>query len=264
MFRYIFELPLVVSGPAIVIGLSLFAMSGLVFVRKRILPHWRVNPADSEFAGAMVQSIFVFYGIALALIAVSVWQTYSDVSKVVSEEATALAALYRDVTGYPLPLREELQQQLKEYTRYIVHEAWPTQRQGRVPTDGIQQIDRFQVTLVKFEPATEGQKLLHAETLRAYNHMLLFRRMRLDAVDTGLPSVMWLVVAAGALISVTSSFFFKIEDIRIHAVFVALLATFIGLVIFMTLALDHPFRGDLGIGSQPYQLIYEQLMKRQP
>ena len=117
MFRPIFELPLVVSGPAIVIGLSLFAMSGLVFVRKRILPHWRVNPADSEFAGAMVQSIFVFYGIALALIAVSVWQTYSDVSKVVSEEATALAALYRDVTGYPLPLREELQQQLKEYTR---------------------------------------------------------------------------------------------------------------------------------------------------
>jgi len=47
-------------------------------------------------------------------------------------------------------------------------------------------------------------------------------------------------------------------------VFVALLATFIGLVIFMTLALDLPFRGDLGIGSQPYQLIYEQLMKRQP
>jgi hypothetical protein len=29
----------------------------------------------------------------------------------------------------------------------------------------------------------------------------------------------------------------------------------------MILALDRPFRGDLGLGSGPYQLVYEQLMK---
>ena len=49
----------------------------------------------------MLQSVMVFYGLAVALIAVSVWQTYSDTSKVVSSEATALAALYRDVSSYP-------------------------------------------------------------------------------------------------------------------------------------------------------------------
>jgi hypothetical protein len=42
---------------------------------------------------------------------------------------------------------------------------------------------------------------------------------------------------------------------------VQLLAAFIGLVIFMIFALDHPYRGDLGIPSDPYQLIYDQLMK---
>ena len=36
---------------------------------------------------------------------------------------------------------------------------------------------------------------------------------------------------------------------------------FMGLVIFMILALDHPFEGDLGIDPQPYQLIYDHLMK---
>jgi len=45
---------------------------------------------------------------------------------------------------------------------------------------------------------------------------------------------------------------------------VTLLAIFMGLVIFMILALDRPFRGDLGLGSEPYQLIYNQLMKRSP
>jgi hypothetical protein len=47
----------------------------------------------------------VFYGLAVALIAVSVSQPYTDVSKLVSLEATALASLYRDVSGYPEPVR---------------------------------------------------------------------------------------------------------------------------------------------------------------
>jgi hypothetical protein len=32
----------------------------------------------------------------------------------------------------------------------------------------------------------------------------------------------------------------------------------------MILSLDRPFRGDLGIGADPYQLVYDQLMKGNP
>jgi hypothetical protein len=260
MLDFAFELPLAISGPAIILGLCLFAIGGLLFVRRQVLPRWRVWPTDSECTGAMVQSVMVFYGLALALIAVNVWQTYSDVSKIVSQEVTALAALYRDVSGYPAPLREQLQQELRGYVSYTIHEAWPMQQRGHVPIAGIELMNHFQATLVTCEPASEGHKLLHAETLRAYNQMLLARRMRLDAVGTGLPMVLWIVVAAGAVISLSASFFFRVDEIRLHAVLVILLAAFIGLVIFMTFALDRPFRGDLGISAEPYHLIYDQLM----
>jgi hypothetical protein len=63
------------------------------------------------------------------------------------------------------------------------------------------------------------------------------------------------------LIGLSSSFFFKVEDARLHGIQVLLLAAFIGLVIFMIFALDRPFRGDLGLGPEPYRLIYDQLMK---
>jgi hypothetical protein len=43
---------------------------------------------------------------------------------------------------------------------------------------------------------------------------------------------------------------------------VLLLSTFIALVIFVILAMDRPFRGDLGIGPESFQLVYDQLMKR--
>ena len=223
MLDLLFELPLAVSGPGIILALCLFAMAGLVFIRRRVLPGWRVRAEDSEFTGAMVQAV-----------------------------------------RYPTPVRGQLQQGLRDYVSYVIHQAWPLQQRGRVPAGGVELMNRFQATLVACEPVTEGQKLLYAETLRAYNHMMLSRRMRLDAVDTGLPAVLWVVVAAGAVITLSASFFFKVEDIRLHGTLVLLLATFIGLVIFMTLALDRPFRGDLGIRADPYQLIHDQLMKSQP
>ena len=264
MFEFLFDLPLAITGPAILGVLYLFVLVGLVLVRRRVLPRLRIQVADSEFAGAMLQSIMVFYGLAVALIAMSVWQTYSEVSKIVTGEASSLNGLYRDVSSYPEPIRWELQNELRQYTEQVIHEAWPLQRRGQVPTAGIAHMSRFQAVLDKFEPGTEGQKLLHGETLRAYNQMIQARRQRLDAVTTGLPGIMWAVVLVGAFIGLSAAFFFKVEDARLHGVQVLLLATFIGLIMFMIFALDRPFRGDLGLRADPYRLVFDQLMTGNP
>jgi hypothetical protein len=255
------DAPLAILGPAVILALSLASLVLLLLVRRYVLPRLRVKESDSEFIGAMVQSVMVFYGLALALTAVNVWQTYNDVSKTVSLEATAFAALYRDVSGYPEPLRARLQGEIRGYIEQVIHEAWPLQRKGQVPSAGVQWMNRLQAALVGFEPSGEGQKVLHAETVAAYNRAMQARRQRLDAVGTGLPGVMWAVILVGALISISSSFFFRVEDARIHGILVVLLAALIGLVMVQTIALDRPFRGPLGLGPEPYQLVYDQLMK---
>jgi hypothetical protein len=264
MFESLFDIPLWIAGTVIMTSLCVFSVVGLLLVRRRLLPRLRIHEGDSEFTGAMMQSVMVFYGLAVALIAVTVFETYSDITKTVDGEATAINAIYRDVTSYPEPIRTELQKGLRDYTRYVIDEAWPLQQRGKIPGGGFQHITHFQEVLTKFEPTTEGQKLLHGETLRAYNVLIQARRMRLDAVGTGLPKVMWGVVVFGAFIGLTAAFFFRVEDARLHLIQVLLLAVFIGLVIFMILSLDRPFRGDLGIPAEPYQLVYDQLMKSNP
>ncbi|MEO8614874.1 MAG: DUF4239 domain-containing protein [Luteolibacter sp.] len=260
MIDAFFDLPLWISGTLIVLGLCLYSIAGLLFVRRCILPRLRIREVDGEFSGAMLQAVMVFYGLAVALISVSVWESYGEVSKTISQEATAIAALYRDVTSYPQPIRTQLQQDLREYTDQIIHEAWPMQKRGETPTGGVALIDQFQRTLDTFEPATEGQKILHSEALRAYNILFQARRMRLDSVGTRLPGLLWFVIIVGAFISLCSAFFFKIEDARLHGIQLTLLATFIGLIIFMILALDRPYHGELGLPADPYQLIYDHLM----
>jgi len=264
MLEFLFDLPLLITGPAIVGSLCLFAVVGLLVVRRLVLPRLRIHALDSEFTGAMLQAVMVFYGLAVALIAVSVWQSYSDASRLVSQEAAAIGALYRDVSLYPEPLRSELQKTARAYLDHLIHEAWPVQRQGKVPGVKAETVNRLLRSLATFEPATEGQRLLHGEALRAFNAAILATRLRVDAGRTALPGILWVVIVAGAVISLSAAFFFKVEDVRLHGILVTLLATFVGLVIFMIFALDRPFRGDLGLGSEPHQLIYEQLMKANP
>jgi len=262
MLEAMFDLPLGLAGPAIVLGLVAFALGGLRLVRRVVLPRLRISEADSDFSGSLMQAVMVFYGLAVALIAVSVWQSYDDVSKLVSQEATAIAALHRDVSGYPEPERTLLQAELREYVRFIVDEAWPQQRLGLVPVGAERLLERFEETLIAFEPDSAGRGLLHAEALRAFNDVVKARELRLDAVTTGLPGVMWIVVLAGACIGLSAAFFFKVDDGRLHAIQVTLLSVFIGLVIFMILALDRPFRGDLGLTPEPYELVYEQMSQQ--
>ena len=265
MLDSLFDLPLAITGPAIILTLCAFAVMGLVLVRRFALPRLRIRLEDSEFSGTMVQSVMVFYGLAVALIAVSVFENYSDVSTIVSREASELGALYRDASGYPEPIRPVLQKELRDYVQYVIHTAWPAQQKGQVALRGVEMLNRFQSTLTGFEPATEGQKLLHAEALRAYNQLVEARSLRLDAVvNTGLPGVLWIVVLAGAVIGLSAAFFFKVEDIRLHAILVSLLAAFMGLIIFMIFAFDRPFRGDLGLQPEPYQLVYDKVMHGAP
>jgi hypothetical protein len=256
----LFRLPLLISGGLIIGCLCAYSLLGLALVRRFVLPRLRVSGDDSDFTGAMVQAVMVFYGLAVALVAVSVWETHSGVSEVVSMEASRLGGIYRDVSGYPEPIRTELRDELLGYTTYLIDEAWPQQRTGVQPTRGVEWMNRFQASLCKFEPATEGQKLLHGEALSAFNRLIEARRMRLDAMLVRLPNALWFVITFGACISLASTFLFKVPDIRLHAVQVLLLSIFVGLVITLILAFDRPFTGDLGIGPESYQLIREQLM----
>jgi Protein of unknown function (DUF4239) len=261
MFDFLFDLHLAVVGAAILILLCAFALSGLAIFSRYILPRLKLGPEESVFTSAMMQAVMVFYGLAVALIAVSVWQTYTDAGATTSREATAIGVLYREMGGYPEPVRSQLRQELREYVEYIINEAWPQQRRGEVPRGGVEKVNDVEAKLVAFEPATEGQKLLHAETLRAYSQLIEARRLRLDAVLTGLPGALWFVIVLGALVSLSSTFFFHVEDALLQRIQVVLLAIFIGMIIFIIFALDRPFRGDLGLQPDSYQLIYDQLMK---
>jgi hypothetical protein len=262
MIDFLLSLPLWFLAIVLNAWLMGFSLASLWFLRRWWLPKLRIDNDASLFYGAAVmQSAMVLYGLIAALTAVSVWSRHAQVSDIVSGEATAIAMVWRDLGGYPNPQRDSMHGILRGYTEQIINEAWPLQRSGRVPRLGTEWLDRLQAQLFVFEPLSEAHKILHAQTLGAYNHLVEARRQRLDAVNTGLPTVMWFVLLPGAMGCLLLSLFFPVQDGRFHAVLVTGLAGFVAMVLFVIVSLDRPYQGPMAIPPDSYQLVHDQLMK---
>lgn len=260
MIDFLFSLHLWTLAILLNVTLCGFAVLSVWAFRRWILTSWTIRSEDGEYSGAVTQSIMVCYGLIAALTAVKVWDRYDQVQEIAAAEATSISALWRDLGGYPAPTREKLRSQLRSYTEHVIQKAWPEMQKGRVPTAGVQMITDFRETLFQFEPATESQKLIHAEALRAFNQMAVDRRKRVDSSTTGLPSVLWSVLLPGAFASILLSLFYRIEEPKVQYVCTIGLAGFIAMVLFVIFALDRPFVGDMGITPESYQRVYDHLM----
>ena len=63
---------------------------------------------------------------------------------------------------------------------------------------------RFRAPALRLRAGTEGQKIVHGQTLAAYNKLLEARRLRLQAVeDTALPLELWVVVLLLGVIAIS-------------------------------------------------------------
>ena len=262
MIDFLVGLPLWILAVVLNVWLIGFTLVALGVLRRWVFPRVRMASEPAlYFSIGVMQAAFMMFGLIAALTAVSVWQRYEVVSGIVSDEATAIAGLYRDFGGYPEPHRQLLRATLRGYTEQIINEAWPAHRQGRHIVKGVEWMDHLQGQLFAVEPATEGQKVLYSQTLAQYNRVLQARRQRLDAVTTGLPIVVWWALLPGAMGCLVLSLFVPVEDRRHHIVLSALLAGFVAMVLFIIIALDRPFRGAMAIPPDSYQLVLDQLMK---
>ena len=242
---------------------AIYGHFGLSFARRFVFARLgRHSSHQDETTATVVHGILIIYGLAVALLAVAVWEKYAEVTRTVSAEAASIAALYRDVNGYPEPLRTRLRAQLKAYTEYTIREAWPVQRRGRIPEGEISVIDQFQDALRAYEPTTMGQLALHQGTVASYNTMIQNRRQRLEFVKVGLPAPLWAVILFGALITITCSFFLDWGGGgKLNRLLIVTLAAVMGLLIFMIVIYDQPLRGNHSVSAEAYEVVYDQLMR---
>lgn len=218
------------------------------------------NEEWDRVLGYAMTSYGVFYGILLALIAVSVYENFQRVDGIVLDEASAVGVLYRAVSSYPQPEASQLQDLLRTYTTNVITVDWPQQAAGVIPLQGNDDVAAIQKVLFSFEPTTAGQQVLHQETLARYFDFVELRRDRLDETRLALPSLLWVLLGVGAALNAVLLALIEARNLRVHLIMSGILAIFVAMLIFVTAAMDHPYSGIIAVGPETYVDVLTRLM----
>jgi hypothetical protein len=243
VFHWIYEVPSLLAIAAFGAAFVVICWLG-IFVTRPFVKNWfHWQPGLNPILGDYLQYFGVIYGLLLGLLAVGTYQNHADAAKAASSEASALAGLYRDVSGYPEPYRTELRTLVRDYTRTTIEDDWPLQRKGILPPPPLANpVTAIHTRMVQFEPQTTGQAAVHQTALGQYTAFLESRRSRLYSATSGMPVVMWYTVGLGALINMI---FLWLLDIRLgpHLLIAGLISFFTATMICLIAILDSPFRG---------------------
>ena len=200
------------------------------------------------------------YAVLLGLLTVATFQNTKDVEDGISHEASALSAIYHSADGYPDPQRGELKAELRDYTHYVIEKDWPAHRRGGVLEGGEHRLQVIRSTLLSQEPANKTQELLQSEVLRYLDQMMVAREQRLAAVTATIPPVLWYVVAIGAFLMIAFLWMLYIKLVP-HIIFGGITAFFLGMMIFLIYAMDHPLQGAVSVQPDPFRSVYDLVMK---
>jgi hypothetical protein len=242
---------------ALILGINVGgSLIGQILTRRLVRRSFSQALEDhNEAVGAFIQAYGVFYGITLGLVAVAAWNNFDKCQDLVASEATALNAFARDVGVLPEPIRSELRAQIIEYLDDLLDQGWNAARLGRVAPEGGAHLHAIHQRLAQFEPTTERESVLFHEALDQLNVWVERRSDRLANLDTCLPSILWWILIAGAVINMLILYVVRIEPFHAHLTLTGLVACFIGLMIFLIAAMDHPFQGELSIDPKPFELL---------
>jgi hypothetical protein len=213
----------------------------------------------NEAIGYGTSAFSLFYGLLLGLLTVAAYQNNERVKQAILNEATAISAFYSDMDMYPEPVRSDLKAMLRDYVLFTIHKEWRAHREGKFLDGGTNRANTVRQRLAKFEPQTESQKIIHAEVISNFQTFIQARQQRLMGVITAIPDVLWYAVLVGAAINILLLVALRMP-LRQQFVLGTTTAFFLGVILFVIVALDRPLRGISGLNPDPIRLLWERQM----
>ena len=259
MLLRLYDLPIWEMVALITGAFLLVNFLGSIFIRPFLRLIVRNQYGANDLISYLLGAHGVYFGILLGLLSLAAYENFNKAETQVTQEAASMSGLYRVFSGYPKPTRDELRQLLREYARSVISEDWPAQRRGETTRGGTELVTKIQTVLYAFEPQTPGQELLHGQALSSFNDLRDFRRLRLYAVTSGIPELLWYVVLIGAITSMVLFWMLEMKFLP-HLLLGGISNFFLATLIAFVVAMDNPFLGEVSISSSPFEQIYDQLM----
>jgi hypothetical protein len=246
---YMSTIEQIITVTVIFSGLSVL---GLYIVR--ILVPLETLKKNHEVAGFTFGVLGAFYGLLLAFVIVAAWERFDRANANVQEEGVALISLYRLSKGFSPPAASNMQHAIRAYTHRLIDVEWPDMAESKFSTidDSVGTLPLWQI-VATYKSEDPRQTLLVDKSYDQLSKLTEETSLRYLYSKENLPSVVWLVIYAGLIITIGFSYFFGLETFFSQALMCAVFSALLGLTILAILELAHPYQGAVVVSSQPLQ-----------
>jgi hypothetical protein len=226
---------------------------GPALVRRRALSLKEKDHHD--VLGIMFSVAAAFYGVVLAFVIVAAWQDFQDASSHEQAESLALTELFAMSTHFPEPVRDPMIGAIRAYVNDALKYEWAGQ--PRV-TPARHDLIRMLAILLSMNPQTQKQGILYGKAMDQLTRLFEARQERLLYSSSNIPTIVWMVIGFGAMVTIILSFFFFTQH-RVLQAFTSMLFTMlIGLTIIAIYDLSHPYQGFTRISPTGFkELLHE-------
>jgi hypothetical protein len=234
-----------ISGFFLVSASTLVAVIGLLVVR-RVL-HSKNLISSHDVGGYLLSVVGTVYAVILGLIVVDAMGKFQEARQTTERESNALADVVLLSNQLPARQRARVQELAQVYVHRVLEDEWPILDHGRVaPSARRAAIDLIDA-VTAFEPQTNKEQEIYGTELEALCEFWNCRRTRTNTAAHGVPTLEWVILIVGAVITVAFTYFFKLEHLRIQMVMTAMVAMVIALCLFLVLMFGYPYSGELKV-----------------
>jgi len=237
----------------LVVVLPGVAIAGALLVRRIVGAD--VLARHNDVAGFIYAVVGVLYAVLLGFTAIIVWEQFRRAQEGAELEANALADLFRDAQVFPVAVRDQVENRLRDYARLVVEEEWPAMAAGEVSEPTWDAYNLLWRTYHEFTPENEHQRIWYGQSVERMQLLGDERRNRLLSVRAGVPAVMWAVLLGAGAVTIGFSFFFGTPNPRAQGLMSGALALTIGVVLLSILALEHPFAGGTRVDPEALEQV---------
>jgi Protein of unknown function (DUF4239) len=237
-------------GLIIIFGTVVVSVVAVRFART--LPRERLAQSQ-DAVGVMFSAVGVLYTVLLAFLVVLVSEQFNGAKDLTQQEAAKISNLLRDANAFPPPARSEIQGRLITYTRSVIDDEWPTMAHGKsspITTDNYRLV---WVGYYGYRPQTSQQARFYDESITRLNDLGQDRRLRIISSESSIPTLMWVMLVIGGVITISYLYLFTIPDAWLQRVMVGSVAGLLAFILFLILALDHPFAGQVKVTPDAYR-----------
>ena len=203
-------------------------------------------------------AVNIIVGLFLSLSLNSVVDGMTNIQNEVQSEAVAIADIYSGIGQFDKASAGDIQLLLTSYTKALIEEDWPSLAKDRLADRPELLLRKIWSTMRVLDTGSNNESFYFTLMIKDIDSLSDYRRARLYHALAPPPFFLLIVIFGMVVVMVCLGLY---RTSRALIVLVSFYLSFVGLVVYLILALSDPFQGVIAVAPTSLEYVLEEMLQ---